>query len=167
MEKVADWQIENHDDLKYRAQNSRLSRGKHHLLDWTNAALYVGMSKWAAMADSDKYYEWLKGIGDAHDWKLHMRNGDYKRVYHADDHAVGQTYFQLYRKYKDEKMIQPTIKQFDFILYHPSKSKLDWKSPFHQNHVPKEILHHLYKLKVPFHLLANNQYLTLHRAILP
>ena len=35
MEKVADWQIENHDDLKYRAQNSRLSRGKHHLLDWT------------------------------------------------------------------------------------------------------------------------------------
>ena len=133
MEKVADWQIENHDDLKYRAQNSRLSRGKHHLLDWTNAALYVGMSKWAAMADSDKYYEWLKGIGDAHDWKLHMRNGDYKRVYHADDHAVGQTYFQLYRKYKDEKMIQPTIKQFDFILYHPSKSKLDWKSPFHQN----------------------------------
>ena len=31
MEKVADWQIENHDDLKYRAQNKRLSRGKHHL----------------------------------------------------------------------------------------------------------------------------------------
>ncbi|MEK9517397.1 MAG: hypothetical protein VWZ97_05175, partial [Flavobacteriaceae bacterium] len=55
MEKVADWQIENHDDLKYRAQNKRLSRGKHHLLDWTNGALYVGMSKWAAMADSDKY----------------------------------------------------------------------------------------------------------------
>ena len=47
MEKVADWQIENHDNLKYRAQNKRLSRGKHHLLDWTNGALYVGMSKWA------------------------------------------------------------------------------------------------------------------------
>ncbi len=31
MKKVADWQIENHDDLKYRAQNQRLSRGKHHL----------------------------------------------------------------------------------------------------------------------------------------
>ena len=133
MEKVADWQIENHDDLKYRAQNKRLSRGKHHLLDWTNGALYVGMSKWAAMADSDKYYEWLKGIGEAHDWKLHMRNGYYGRIYHADDHTVGQTYFHLYRKYKDEAMIKPTIKQFDFILYHPSKSKMDWKSPFHQD----------------------------------
>ena len=133
MEKVADWEIENHDDLKYRAQNKRLSRGKRHLLDWTNGALYAGMSKWAAMADSDKYYEWLKGIGEAHDWKLHMRNGDYNRIYHADDHTVGQTYFHLYRKYKEEQMIKPTIKQFDFILYHPSKSKFDWKSPFHQD----------------------------------
>lgn len=133
MEKVADWEIEHHDDLEYRAQNKRLSRGKHHMLDWTNGALYVGMSKWAAMADSDKYYEWLKGIGESHDWKLHMRNGDYNRIYHADDHTVGQTYFQLYRKYKDKKMIEPTIKQFDFILYHPSKAKLDWKSPFHHN----------------------------------
>ena len=62
-----------------------------------------------------------------------MRNGNYNRIYHADDHTVGQTYFQLYRKYKDEEMIKPTIKQFDFILYHPSKSKLDWKSPFHQD----------------------------------
>jgi rhamnogalacturonyl hydrolase YesR len=133
MEKVADWQIENHNDLKYRAQNKRLSRGKHHMLDWTNGALYVGMSKWAKMADTDKYYEWLKGIGQAHEWKLHMRNGYFARVFHADDHTVGQTYFHLFRKYKDDKMIKPTINQFDFILYHPSKTKMDWKSPFHQD----------------------------------
>ena len=43
MEKVADWQINNHDNLEYRAQNKRLSRDKHHPLDWTNGALYVGM----------------------------------------------------------------------------------------------------------------------------
>ena len=55
-----------------------------------------------------------------------MRNGYYARVFHADDHTVGQTYFHLYRKYKDEKMIKPTINQFDFILYHPSKTKMDW-----------------------------------------
>ena len=133
MEKVADWQIENHNNLEYRAQNKRLSRGKHDVLDWTNGALYVGMSKWASMADSEKYYEWLKGIGEAHDYKLHMRNAYYARVFHADDHVVGQTYFHLYRKYKDEKMIKPTINQFDFILFHPSKTKMDWRSPFHQD----------------------------------
>ena len=81
MKKVADWEIKHHDDLAYRAQNSRLSRGKHDMLDWTNGALYVGMSKWAAMADSEKYFDWLKGIGEDHDWKLHMRNGYYARVF--------------------------------------------------------------------------------------
>ena len=30
-------------------------------------------------------------------------------------------------------MIKPTINQFYFILYHPSKSKLDWQSTFHQD----------------------------------
>ena len=30
MEKVADWQIENHYKLEYRPKNKRLSRGKHH-----------------------------------------------------------------------------------------------------------------------------------------
>ena len=51
MERVADWQIANHNDLQYRAQNKRLNRGKHHPLDWTNGALYVGMTKWADMAE--------------------------------------------------------------------------------------------------------------------
>ena len=41
--------------------------------------------------------------------------------------------FIFTEKYKDEKMIKPTINQFDFILYHPSKNKMDWKSPFHQD----------------------------------
>jgi rhamnogalacturonyl hydrolase YesR len=42
-------------------------------------------------------------------------------------------YCELYRKYKDEKMLEPTKKQFEFILYHPSKSSLDWRSPYHQD----------------------------------
>ena len=34
------------------------------MLDWTNGALYIGMSKWASMTDNEKYYKWLKEIGD-------------------------------------------------------------------------------------------------------
>lgn len=127
MQKVADWQIENHGDVKFRAQNKRLKSTRHHPLDWTNGALYVGMVKWAAMAEEDKYFNWLKDIAEEHDWKLHAR------TYHADDHTVGQMYIDLYREFKDKKMIQPTIDQFDFILYHPSKSVMDWKTPFHQD----------------------------------
>jgi rhamnogalacturonyl hydrolase YesR len=58
----------------------------------------------------------------------------YKRQYHADDHTVGQMYIELYRKYKDEKMIEPTKEQFNFIMYHPSQSILKFRSSkFHQD----------------------------------
>ena len=121
MEKVADWQIEHFHDL-YSGHKK-----PHHALDWTNGALYVGMVKWAAMADDDKYYNWLKEIGEKHEWKLHHRK------YHADDHTVGQLYVELYRKYKDENMIEPTKEQFNFIMFHPAQTSLQWKSPYHQS----------------------------------
>jgi len=121
MERVADWQIEHIHNL-YSGYKE-----PHHPLDWTNGALYVGMVKWAAMADTEKYYNWLKNIGEENEWKL------YKRKYHADDHTVGQLFIELYRKYNDEKMIEPVKEQFNFILYHPSQSSLHWRTPYHQD----------------------------------
>ena len=121
MKRVADWQIEHFND-SYSGKEK-----PHHQLHWANAALYTGMTKWAAMANDESYYNWLKGIGDNNEWRLH------ERIYHADDHAVGQMYVELYRKYNDEKMIEPMKEQFDYILYHPAKTELKWKSPFHQD----------------------------------
>jgi unsaturated rhamnogalacturonyl hydrolase len=121
MKRVADWQIEHYRDT-YSNKNT-----PHHPLDWTNGALYVGMIKWAAMSGDDSYYEWMKEIGEENEWKLH------RRQYHADDHTAGQMYIDLYRKYEDEKMIEPTKTQFEFIMYHPSKSVLNWKTPYHQD----------------------------------
>ncbi len=121
MKRVADWQIEHFDQCYSNPEKP------HHPLAWHNGALYVGMVKWAAMAENDKYYEWLKGIGEAYEWQLH------ERKYHADDHTVGQMYCELYRKYGDEKMIAPTIKQFDFILYHPAQSTLNWRTLYNQD----------------------------------
>jgi len=121
MKRVADWQIAHFSDA-YSGKDK-----PHHDLHWANAALYTGMTKWAAMADDESNYLWLKGIGDNNDWKLH------ERLYHADDHAVGQMYVELYRKYNDERMLGPVKEQFDYILYHPSVTALTWKSPFHQD----------------------------------
>lgn len=121
MQRVADWQIEHYRDT-YSGRKT-----PHHPLDWTNGALYVGMVKWAAMAGDEKYYDWLKKIGEENNWMLH------KRKYHADDHTVGQLYCELYRKYGDEAMLKPTKEQFNFIIYHPSKSVLNWGTPYHQD----------------------------------
>lgn len=120
MRRVADWQV-------FHFQDDYSGRGTHHPLHWTNGAMYVGMAKWAEIADSEKYFNWLKNIGIDNEWKLH------NRMYHADDHAVGRMYFALYEKYGDKKMIQPTIKQFEYISYHPATSKLNWGTPYNQD----------------------------------
>jgi len=111
MKKVADWQL-----------NTPL---KHDLADWTNGALYAGMSAWAKMADSDKYYSWLKEKAEKNAWN-HMVRKDPKGRYHADDYCVGLMYVELYRHYKDKKMIKPMEEYFDHILKNPSQNSLEF-----------------------------------------
>ena len=58
MKKVADWQIAHQKDVK------------HGALDWTNAALYMGMLDWAELAETEmgdaSYYDWLVKLGPKH-----------------------------------------------------------------------------------------------------
>jgi rhamnogalacturonyl hydrolase YesR len=83
---VADWQI-----------RTPLT---HEPADWTNAALYAGMVDWAGISGDDTYFEWLKGMAEQIGWS-HKLPGNPLNRYHADDYCVGQTYIELYRKYKD------------------------------------------------------------------
>ena len=121
MQKVADWQILHVNDF-YSGWDK-----PHTELHWTSGAMYVGMVKWAALADDDRYYNWLKGIGNDHEWQLD------DRIYHADDHTVGQMYLELFRKYGENNMIEPLRSRFDFIMMHPSQSSLSWRTPYHQD----------------------------------
>jgi len=106
---VADWQIK-----------TPLS---HPLADWTNAALYAGMVDWAAIAGNEKYYNWLKEIAEKNSWTYYIHDNPLRR-YHADDYCVGQLYLELYRKYKDRKMIKPIRDYLDQILKDPAKGDL-------------------------------------------
>lgn len=106
---VADWQI-----------RTPLT---HAPADWTNAALYSGMVQWASIAGNKSYYKWLKGISDNTGWTYNPRKNPAER-YHADDYCVGQTYIELYRKYKDRKMIEPMEAYFDKILSDPATGDL-------------------------------------------
>ncbi len=112
MKRVADWQIQHFRDTFSGRKKP------HHIADWTNGALYVGMVKYAAMAKDDSYYNWLKDIGNQQNWKLH------RRKYMADDHVVGQMYIELFRKYGDSKMIDETKNSLDYILQNPSKQPI-------------------------------------------
>ncbi len=114
MKRVADWQIAHFKDTYSGRQQP------HHPLFWANGVLYIGMAEWAKMSNDNFYWEWLKNIAEENSWKLH------ERLYHADDHTVGQLYVELYRKYKDEKMIAPLKEQFRYINFHPANTSLLW-----------------------------------------
>lgn len=103
MKRVADWQIEHlRDDIgRYHEADNRLDA-------WTFGALYVGMEKWAAMAETDAYYTFLKGVGDELNWKLNAK-------YHADWIIVGQMYLDMYRKYGDPKMLTGIQQRLEWI----------------------------------------------------
>ena len=98
MTKVADWQLAN--------------PSRHHTTHWTHGALFAGMTAWAQMADTETYYEALVGFGEKNQWQP----GSRLIPYHADDHCVGQMYIEMYKKYRDPKMITGIQERFDWIL---------------------------------------------------
>ncbi len=108
---VADWQVK--------------TPLTHHTADWTNAALYAGMVDWAGIADNDFYFEWLKEKGERNNWNYYAQQNPLRR-YHADDYCVGQMYIELYRKYKDKKMINPLRVYLDQILLYPATGDLEF-----------------------------------------
>jgi unsaturated rhamnogalacturonyl hydrolase len=109
LKEVADWQVK--------------APLTHDPADWTNGALYAGMAEWAGISGNDYYFEWLKGISEKNRWSYMVRKNPLGR-YHADDYCVGQTYIELYRKYKDKNMIRPMRIYLDQILKDPAKGDL-------------------------------------------
>ncbi|WP_298530582.1 glycoside hydrolase family 88 protein [uncultured Algibacter sp.] len=128
-EKVANWQIDTFEEMgKYRAlpvkeeRKSWHNRDKHHELEWTNAALYVGMFQLSEVSHYPKYINWLASLGEKNNWKL------YKRMYHADDHAVGQLYLNLKNHHRLRRFvsIKPIENRFDSIIESDKADNYHW-----------------------------------------
>ena len=94
---------------------------------WEMAALYIGLGELSKISSKPYYFESLEAIGKANRWKI----GD--RIYHADDHCVGQMYLDMYTRFEDIEMLasvttlereQATIvgmsdsPKNDFIIFH-------------------------------------------------
>lgn len=103
---VAQWQIAHH------------SESRHHILDWTNGALYRGMTEWGQTTDNQACYDFVYKIGSENKWNM------WDRVYHADDICVGQAFIEMYRKYGDQRMLRPALERAYWVATHPSKAPL-------------------------------------------
>ena len=106
MKSVADWQIAN-----------PAKGNEHDDLNWTYAALYMGMIDRAELTEKEdkdsSYYEWLMKIGRRNAWQV----GKY--MYHADHIAVGQVFLDMYQKYHDRNMWLPTLARTEFVINQP------------------------------------------------
>ena len=98
MLKVAKWQFKH---------------PKHELYDWTNGALYAGVSAAYKVTGSRMLYKEMIQLGEVNEWKAGTR------LHHADDHAICQTYIDLFRMDKDEAMIRPFIETMDEFMNTP------------------------------------------------
>lgn len=107
--KVADWQIEHFKEGKYGEQTK----------SWIAGAFYKGLFDFAGLTSNESYFAWMKKIFDRQQWQV----DDY--MYHADMFCTPQTYVDMYQKYKEERMIIPTMARIDWIIAHPSKGGLD------------------------------------------
>ena len=109
MEKVFAWQVAN--PVGINLENNNL---------WARAAFYAGVMS-AHRSTGDKRYleqatRWAEGRG----WKL----GDRPR--HADDHAPGQTFLELYLLKKEPAMMAHTRETVDAMVGSPRPGREDW-----------------------------------------
>jgi len=101
--KVADWQ---------------LNRVKgNYLQDWTLAALYAGFMAVPTEVNGTTYQDAMRTMGEEFQWQLGPRQ-DF-----ADDHAIGQTYLELYQLRHAPPMLSPTM--LGPTMLGPTKSSMD------------------------------------------
>lgn len=114
--KVADWQLANLDNLDSYIRF--ISRETPNPRGWVMGTFFLGLADYAEKTGQEKYFKDLAAIADREGWRL----GD--RLYHADDHLVGQVYFRLARAGHASADLGPTRKNLDAILADKPKTQM-------------------------------------------
>ncbi|MCE9613815.1 MAG: glycoside hydrolase family 88 protein [Lentisphaerae bacterium] len=109
LRRVADWQLAN--------------PGTRPATNWVNAVFQTGLAALADLTGDDAYAKALVAMGEAAGWGLAPRR------YHADDQCNAQMYLELYRQWRDPRMLGPSQERLDAILAQPSAASLEWGSP--------------------------------------
>ena len=105
MKKVCDWQIAN------PVENASM---------WARSAFYTGVMATYYTTKEKKYIEQAIRWAESEEWKAG------KRPRHADDHACGQTYLEIYFSKKDPAMIVDIKSTLDVLISDPRPGRDDW-----------------------------------------
>ncbi len=100
MSAVADWQLAN--------------PSAHAPYEWHQAPFWAGLYELAVRSSArQKYLDAIRRHGESIQWRPGPRS------FHADDHAITQSYFLLHRLDRDRRMIEPALARFGEMLQAP------------------------------------------------
>lgn len=106
---VADWQLAN--------------PSEHKTYEWHVAPFWAGLAAFAPLSTQrDRYLEAARRNGEANQWQPGPR------PFHADDHAITQSYFMLHEIEADDRMIAPALARFDAMLQEAFDESLEFSS---------------------------------------
>jgi rhamnogalacturonyl hydrolase YesR len=115
-QRVADWQLA-HLDTSYvpiKPADDKSQRG------WVYGAFFVGLTALAERSPDPKYAEAVFAQGKRQNWGLE------RRLFHADDYVIGQSWIWAYERAHDPKMIAPIKARLDAIAAAAPKVSLEF-----------------------------------------
>lgn len=108
--RVADWQLARmgatHGVTKYAEETANPR-------SWQQGAFWVGMARFADVTGEKRFADAIIAMGKANQWTPG------KRLYHADDHVIAQSYLWAARHGAGPEAIAPLRATFDSILAKP------------------------------------------------
>lgn len=104
--RVADWQLAN--------------PSGRALTHWVPAAFYVGVMSFAEAVNEPRYRDAMRSMSERTRWQPGPR------MRHADDHAVTQTYLELFLLDRRPPQVAPTLALFDELVTLPYRESLAW-----------------------------------------
>jgi unsaturated rhamnogalacturonyl hydrolase len=111
VDNATQWQLNHMTDMEHYIR--RINEKTADPIGWVQGTFLHGATQWAEQSGNNTLFKSLKHHLAQSDWKLS------KRLYHADDHVIAQSYLTLFEHYQDEKMIKNLITDFNAILREP------------------------------------------------
>ncbi|MBU2984245.1 glycoside hydrolase family 88 protein [Saccharophagus degradans] len=116
---VADWQLAQFDirsnKMRPEERASAIPQG------WIYATQNIGLLRWGETRNDQQYIQAVRNLSAINEWRVGPR------FYHADDHAMGSVYMDLYERYNKPYMIENLKQTFDWVLANPSDRTLEFE----------------------------------------
>ncbi|WP_032096149.1 MULTISPECIES: glycoside hydrolase family 88/105 protein [unclassified Alteromonas] len=117
-ESAANWQIAQFGNLDYIPESHRAK--SENAKFWIQASFYIGLTRWIDATDDKQLESFVKQVAEKENYELIL-----ERPYHADDHAIAQTYLWLAERAGVQEAYMPTKEVFDMILSKPPQVGLN------------------------------------------